>query len=442
MNLPKNQFGNPAITFIDVADPQTRPRMDRWVELTPSDRKQFDLVIIGGGNTGLSAARHAVQQFPHWKIALFDAGQIGSGPSGKSAGHVCTGFEIDQHSVTRNLGEEKAAQLAETARRGPTLVRDIIKQDNIACDVRPGYVYMLDDGKAVTTRESFGLEPYPFLLGLAQAARQAGVRIFENMKINALHKAKDGVNLHLDGQAEPVRARYVIAAGGHVMGGIRALRQSALRYTVDLSVANLITEPLPPEVRANSLPQGTAQERLPGSNTHLDVEYWSLDRAGRLIFGSRAGDGQHHPRSLWRKIKQDLTERFPRLEEEFRRMTGKPLAIKPFVEHEMLSHTVRCLPNVGQADKEGRVLFVNGLGGHGLALGTLLGREAVEKIKATEQKNPAAAAAFDLFASIGHVRQPVAKPLRRIASRAGVAYVEATRMINKWRGPGPESPVL
>ena len=420
--LPRNIHGYPAVTFSDVAQELTRPALDR---LWPGSNK-YDLIIIGGGYTGLSAALHAKQVMPDWRVLLLEAKQIGAGASGKSAGHVNDRFEAQEGDIYRQHGRELGEKLLRAAQAGPDLVRSIIERHKLDCDVRDGYVFVDRDGsRRIVHGKDFGIDPYPFVLGMAQAARQQGVKIVEFSRVTNLTESPWGQVLEVNHHAKPLLARYVIAAGGHAMGrDIPLLRQETLGRTVELNITTVKSEPLPLGSANHFYPE-VGRERLPGADTKLDVEYWSLDRAGRLIFGSRSSaDGQNQSK-LERAITSDLLKRFPEIVPDFHRANGRDPVITPLVRSEPISFTRDLMPNVGSAGMARKILYVNGLGGHGIALGTLLGKEAVNKIRALETGDQAAGAVFDQFAAMYHARTPVQEPLRRMASRAGVAYVKA-----------------
>ena len=45
-----------------------------------------DVVIIGGGFTGISTAYHLIRRFPNKRVVLLEARRIGNGASGRSGG--------------------------------------------------------------------------------------------------------------------------------------------------------------------------------------------------------------------------------------------------------------------------------------------------------------------------------------------------------------------
>lgn len=430
--LPLNVHGHPAVTFPDVAHELARPRMDT---LDPFDSK-FDLVIIGGGYTGLSAALHAKQANPNYRVLLLEADHVGAHASGKSGGHVCGGFQAQEAEIFKTHGVALGRNLLAVADQGPGLVRALIAHHQINCDLRDGYVVVNANGtKDVSRGGDFGIDPYPYVLGLAQAARDAGVKIVEQTQVTSIKEIGQRLQIAVAGRDNPIVAHYAIAAGGHAMGRtIPELKRATLNRTVDLILAPVITEPLPQRVIDAIMPEWGGQ-RYPSCDAKREVEYWTVDRSNRLIFGSRVAADAATSEKRIGQVAADMVRRFPNLPAEFRRDTGRELKVGPFFAGTTLNFTADLMPNVGQSPASPRVLYINGLGGHGIALGTLLGKEAVNKVAAMATQQPERGAVFDDFAKLQHRWIPAAALPRRLAAHAGVAYFKATTFLQKVRQP-------
>ncbi|WP_206958170.1 NAD(P)/FAD-dependent oxidoreductase [Trinickia acidisoli] len=107
--------------------------------LTVSSEHRFDWVVIGGGMTGLSAARRLAELAPGASIALVEADRIGRTTAGRNSGFfVDLPHDISSESYSRSVDADKAD--VRLQRHGIDYVRSIVRQHGIDCDWR-------DDGK-------------------------------------------------------------------------------------------------------------------------------------------------------------------------------------------------------------------------------------------------------------------------------------------------------
>ena len=113
----------------------------------------------------------------------------------------------------------------------------------------------------------------------------------------------------------------------------------------------------------------------------------------------------------------------PSLLPGYREVTGRELGWRPLVVAEKLCFTRDRLPNVGSVTGHPNILYVQALGGHGLAVGTLLGTAAAEKLwRMWSGEEANGAMLFDAFASVPHGWLPPWQPWRRLASGLGVCF--------------------
>src|SRR5215216_2226730 len=86
----------------------TTTQMANEPNLTPLPEK-VDVAIIGGGYTGLSAARTLAKQGV--KVAVLEAETIGWGASSRNGGMVLTGLKLGMKTVLKKYGREIARRL-------------------------------------------------------------------------------------------------------------------------------------------------------------------------------------------------------------------------------------------------------------------------------------------------------------------------------------------
>ena len=74
---------------------------------------EADLVVVGGGCTGLSAALHAAER--GLKVVLLEGGRIGWGASGRNGGQIIPGLRKGAVGLVNKFGRERARALFDLA---------------------------------------------------------------------------------------------------------------------------------------------------------------------------------------------------------------------------------------------------------------------------------------------------------------------------------------
>src|SRR5688500_15159080 len=87
------------------ADGVPRPAYDAPI----AARESCDLLIVGGGFMGLSAARDAARA--GLGVRVIDTRRIGEGASGLNGGQVIPGLKFNPDWILKHFGEEQGARL-------------------------------------------------------------------------------------------------------------------------------------------------------------------------------------------------------------------------------------------------------------------------------------------------------------------------------------------
>ena len=388
-----------------------------------------DLVVVGGGFTGLSAALHAAEA--GFSVILLEAERIGWGASGRNGGQMIPGLRWGACELVERFGEDHARRLLLLANSAGDLVRSRIEQHAIACDLRHGHFHAAakrehlgemkreldclqrlvdyrlasivsagDVGDFVASPVYHGgmidmngghLHPLNYALGLAGAALKAGVRIFEGSRVTAFDHGGPVVARTDSGS---VTARFAVLACDTSMGDVAP---DLGRMTMGIANYNVATAPLT-EAQARALiPSGAAV-----ADSKFVLNYYRLSADNRLIFGGGEKYTPRPPADVAGFVRRYLERVFPQL---------KGIAI----DHAwggMVGVTFNRLPHVGRT---GNAFYAHGWSGHGVLVTTLAGQLIAEAMQGTAEQ-------FDLFANLPGKPFPGGPLLRHPLSVLGMLY--------------------
>ncbi len=273
-----------------------------------------DVVVVGGGITGLSTALHLAELGA--KVVLLEAEQPGWGASGRNGGQVNPGLKHDPDRVERDFGADLGARMNAFAGAAPQFVFDLIKRHDIRCEARrngtlrsaalPKHaaqvrataeqlelrgapVELLEGLRleratgttryllAMLDRRGGDLNPLGYARGLARAALDAGAVVHGKSRAKRLvrHGSRWTV---VAGTARVNAAHVVLATNGYTDDLWPALRRSV----VPVFGAIAATAPLPPALAKRILP---GRPVLYESGTV--TVYYRVDAANRLLIGGR-----------------------------------------------------------------------------------------------------------------------------------------------------------
>lgn len=411
--------------------------------------RRVEVAVVGGGYTGLAAARrlagtHAMD------TALLEARQIGWGASGRNGGFALISVgKVGLEERIGNWGLEAARRSIQIGVEAVETVRELIASESIACDPqadgwlvvahRPravkdleervrvyrevlGYrdVEFLDRGRlehegylrgasasgAIRYRTGFGLHPMKYVRGLATAAARCGAALFDRSPVVAWRR--EGADHLLVTPGGTVRARrVVVATNGYTPEHLHPF----LRGRVLAAASNIVvTRPLT-EAEWQEVGMRTTQVY---SDTRNLVFYWRRLPDGRLLFGGRAGilDTQAGLRRRRRALESAIANNWPALQG---------------VGSDYFWHGNVCLsrdrmPHVNTVEGDGTVAYAMAYLGSGVALASHCGSLAADLVvgKALARDTP--------LTATGLVRFPL--PLLRRAYLAG-AYL-AYGLKDRW----------
>src|SRR5450631_1620124 len=198
----------------------TAPPAFSLPELKGSARSQ--VMIIGGGYTGLSAALHLCECGVD--VVVVEAAELGEGGSGLNGGQAIPGVKHDPDTLELMFGAQLGAQLIGTVASGPDLVFGLIQKYQIDCEaVRSGWIQPATSESALAAIRS-RVEQW--------RRRGAPVQLLDRREVSRLIGSERYCGGWLDRRGGTVQprsylnglARAVERLGGRIFSGSAAIR--------------------------------------------------------------------------------------------------------------------------------------------------------------------------------------------------------------------------
>lgn len=116
-----------------------------WLDRTSdANRKNFDVVIIGGGITGMSTAYWLNQEDPSLKIVIIEKSRLGYGASGRNAGFVTCGSVEHFNRMIGKHGLEEALEIWRFSEKNlHLLMENIIQGEESEIEFKKGGTFSL-----------------------------------------------------------------------------------------------------------------------------------------------------------------------------------------------------------------------------------------------------------------------------------------------------------
>jgi gamma-glutamylputrescine oxidase len=399
-----------------------------------AQRVKADVCVVGGGYAGVSAALELAER--GFSVVLLEAQRIGWGASGRNGGQAIVGFGPDGESaIEKQFSATDARRAWDVSVEGMKLLQERIRRYGIECDWQPGFLSLAvkprkcdalrrwmdhvvrtydhplrwiapgDIGQwvasgrfhsAVLDEISGHLHPLKYCLGLGEAARQAGVRVYENSPAFLVERGASPRVRTAQGECE---CNFVVLAGNVYLGEYGdAIAPEVAARIMPVGTYMIATQPMAPQ-RADALMRG----RPAASDTNFALDYFRLSADHRLLFGGGDSYSATAPRDLVTRIRSSMLDVFPQLAD-----LEIPHAWGGFVDI-----TMNKAPNFGRLGPN--IYYLQGFSGHGLALAGIGGKLAALAIAGQAER-------FDLFARIRHHAFPGGALMRTPALVLGMLY--------------------
>ncbi|MGI9338279.1 MAG: NAD(P)/FAD-dependent oxidoreductase [Gammaproteobacteria bacterium] len=389
-----------------------------------------DVCIVGGGYTGLSCALELARRGR--KVVVLEGATVGWGASGRNGGQFLHGFSTDNLAPVAKMSGVDEKTLFGFSLAAIDMLRERVREHSIHCDLHQGYMLaavkerqyrqladyhsrlqsfgcetdLLDaaDTRAIIAsrryhgaiydKNSGHLHPLKYLLGLAQAAKDAGAEIYEHsLAIN--YKKRDG-KLFINTPSGAVVCTQGMLAGNAYQGEfIPPLRARIMPVGSYIGA----TRPLG-EKRARQLIANGASV----CDMRFVLDYYRITADWRLLFGGRVSyiNLGAETAGLRASLRRRICHVFPQMaDEELDYFWGGSVAI-----------TASRFPDIG---RRGDWYYAQGFSGHGVALSGFCGAMAARAMIGDAE-------VFDVFSRVRHRRFTGGRFLRAPMLAAAMAY--------------------
>jgi gamma-glutamylputrescine oxidase len=380
-----------------------------WYEDTVDDRPTYpsldgdrtcDVVIVGGGFTGLSAATHLAKAGTN--VVLVEAHRFGDGASGRNGGQLGTGQRAWAEELEAEYGFSRAKALFDLAEEAKAHLLEFAQANAIDIDYRPGQMSVAHKPRYVDayrkhaelmagrfgyphiafmdrqeTAERLGsqaffggvrdtgtghIHPLKLVVGTARVAAGAGAHLFENTPVTGISSSGGKVRVTTPrGTVTADKCLVAVNAYGGTLEPVSAAHVMPIGSFIGATV-----------------PLGADSPVLPGweavDDSRFVVRYFRKAPDGRLLFGGREIYAVNDPKDIHIHIRRQIAEIYPQLKDVeithgWGGYVGITLPRKPFVREVM--------PNV---------ISAGGYSGHGVMLSSFFGKLYAETVSGNRDR--------------------------------------------------------
>jgi gamma-glutamylputrescine oxidase len=373
---------------LDAAPLPSYPRIE--------GQARFDVCVIGAGYTGISTSLHLAEL--GYNVALVEAQRIGYGASGRNGGQLGYGMSTLQPDLIHRFNKHIARKFWDLSVESVDLFHDLCDKHTIDCDfssgnmacatsastlaelshhadIVEGYgrsVYKRLDSAltqhasgssaytgAIISQKSGHINPLKYVLGLAKAAQNAGVSIYEQSRVTAIANTKPATASFETGT---ITANYLVLCCNGYLGDLSRKLANRILPVDNYQAATQVLD----DATIHSLIKAGACIW----DTSHSVHYFRLTPDKRLIMGCGIGVPGHPPKNLEKDCRHHIEWVYPQL---------KDVGID-YIWSGTLAGTNNHLPDVGRLAPH--VFYAQGYTGHGVGTAPLTGKYLAQEIHA------------------------------------------------------------
>ncbi len=302
--------------------------------------RRADVVVVGAGFTGLSAALHLAERGAD--VVVLDSAEPGWGGSGRNGGQVIPGLKDDPDDLERKFGPETGRRMWEISGGAADFVFELIARHKISCEAQQcGWISAAPNASAVAVlrarvdqwqrrgapveildrqrvadrtgttlyvgglldRRAGVVQPLAYVRGLARATREAGAAIHGCSPVTGI-ESRGGAWRAATPAGSVTANTLILATNAYTDDLWPGLR----RTVIPVQSYQVATHPLPEDIRRRVLPGGQ-----PVSDVRRILYYFRLDPEGRLLMGGRGPLNDTGDPALFARLEAVAARFFPQI---------------------------------------------------------------------------------------------------------------------------------
>ena len=389
-----------------------------WLETVPQPARgnagplpeQADVVVVGAGFCGLSAARTLARRGV--KVVVLEAETLGWGASCRNGGMVLTGMKLPVPALIDRYGREAVRRMYAASLEGIDLVEQIVRDEGIECSFsRCGHLEVAckkahfagyaesaariksefdHDLRIISKSElkseigseiyfggmvdetSAGVNPAQYVTGLAIAAQRAGAALFENTRVNKVMPQSNAASHSFrvkTARGNILAKEMVLASGAYTTDATPALRKKVIPIGSYIIATEVLSGALAREL--------SPRNRMIYDSKHF-LYYYRLTPDNRMLFGGRAAffpESENTVRESAGLLRKGMIQVYPQLRD----------TKVEYVWGGTLDFALDVMPHSGKIDD---MYFATGFAGHGVAAATWMGAKLAGVICGDADDNP------------------------------------------------------
>jgi len=398
--------------------PMTLREQNYWlttVEMPKTDAARAvpetaDVAVIGGGFTGLSAARTLAKKGV--RVVVLESESIGWGASSRNGGMVLTGLKLGVNKLISMYGRERTQQMYAASLASIDCVEQIVREEKIDCDfsrcghlevackqahfddyarqvevierefhhtlrIVPRHELVSEIGSKIyyggmVDETSAGANPARYVAGLGVAAMRAGACVFEGTRVEKIERAshQGAAGWKLSTSRGALWAKNVfVGTSGYTSAATPALQRKIIPIGSYIIATGVLSDALGREL--------SPRNRMIYDSKNY-IYYYRLTPDNRMLFGGRAAffpETGECVRKSAEILRRGMVDVYPQL---------RDTKIE-FVWGGTLDFAFDIMPHAGELDG---LYYAVGYAGHGVAMATYQGHLMARKIAGEKPENP------------------------------------------------------